>query len=64
MVANGSGIQKETVRNIALAWVLTLAGVRVARCGTIRRGAVLRIARARRALSDRRRVERWWPTFH
>jgi PiT family inorganic phosphate transporter len=24
MVANGSGIQKETVRNIVLAWVLTL----------------------------------------
>jgi PiT family inorganic phosphate transporter len=24
MVANGSGIQKETVRNIILAWVLTL----------------------------------------
>jgi len=24
MVANGSGIQKDTVRNIILAWVLTL----------------------------------------
>ena len=24
MVASGSGIQKETVRNIVLAWVLTL----------------------------------------
>jgi PiT family inorganic phosphate transporter len=24
MVANGSGLQKETVRNIILAWVLTL----------------------------------------
>jgi phosphate/sulfate permease len=24
MVANGSGIQKDTVRNIVLAWVLTL----------------------------------------
>jgi PiT family inorganic phosphate transporter len=24
MVANGSGIQRETVRNIVLAWVLTL----------------------------------------
>ena len=24
MVANGSGIQRETVRNIILAWVLTL----------------------------------------
>ena len=24
MVANGSGMQRETVRNIILAWVLTL----------------------------------------